>query len=196
MTSARSIVVAGAIALAASAGVAGCGGSDAQSGGAPIPFKLGTFERTGRVYIGLVLNDTQVVDIAAANAAYEAANASAPKLPAAGRHEGADRRATTANGRRGWRPSPATSPPPSSAPPYVAEVAELRVHPPVRPSLILNAGGNYVEHTAGIAAQAAAGRRRRPKPASAGRDRPRASGSAPPATPATTRICSRSRRPS
>jgi 2,4-diketo-3-deoxy-L-fuconate hydrolase len=41
----------------------------------------------------------------------------------------------------------------NSAPPYVADLGQLRVHPPVRPSLILNAGGNYVEHTAGIAAQ-------------------------------------------
>ena len=153
MTSARSIVAAGAIALAASVGVAGCGSSDAQSGGAPIPFKLGTFERSGRVYIGLVLNDTQAVDIAAANAAYEAANASAPRLPAP-----ADMKALIAGFDGQWKARLAaiardvtTA---KSAPPYVAKVAELRVHPPVRPALILNAGGNYVEHTAGIAAQA------------------------------------------
>ena len=72
--------------------MAGCGGSEAQSGGAPVAFKLGTFERSGRVYLGLVLGDTQAVDIAAANAAYEAANASAAKLPAPADMKALDRR--------------------------------------------------------------------------------------------------------
>ena len=140
------------LSLAAAAGLAGCGGSEAQSGGAPVAFKLGTFERSGRVYLGLVLGDTQAVDIAAANAAYEAANASAPKLPAP-----ADMKALIAAYDSQWKARLAaiakdvsTA---KSAPPYVAQVADLRVHPPVRPSLILNAGGNYVEHSEGIAEQ-------------------------------------------
>ena len=37
-----------------------------------MPFKLGTFERGGKPFVGLVLKDTQVVDIAQANAAFEA----------------------------------------------------------------------------------------------------------------------------
>jgi hypothetical protein len=35
------------------------------------PFKLGTFEQGGRTFLGLVLRDAQIVDIAARNAAYE-----------------------------------------------------------------------------------------------------------------------------
>ncbi len=142
----------GVSALALAAGLAGCGsGIEAQPGASPA-YKLGTFERAGRVYVGLVLRDTQVVDIAAANAAYEANTASAAKLaPPADmkalitRYDGEWKARLTAIAR-----DVASA---NSAPPYVADLGQLRVHPPVRPSLILNAGGNYVEHTAGIAAQ-------------------------------------------
>jgi 2-keto-4-pentenoate hydratase/2-oxohepta-3-ene-1,7-dioic acid hydratase in catechol pathway len=137
--------------VAVAATLAGCSGA-AQSGGAPVAFKLGTFEQTGRTFVGLVLRDTQVVDIAAANTAFEAANASAPKLSPP-----ADMKALIARYDAEWRArlgaiardvSAARTPPA-----YAVALADLRVHPPVRPSLILNAGGNYVEHTAGIAAQ-------------------------------------------
>jgi 2,4-diketo-3-deoxy-L-fuconate hydrolase len=146
-------IVVGAALAAGLAGVAACGsGTEAQGGGAPLAYKLGTFERNGRVYVGLVLRDTQVVDIAAANAAYEAANASAPKLTAP-----ADMKALIAGYDAQWKPrlvaiarDVATA---KAAPPYAAALADLKVHPPVRPSLILNAGGNYVEHSDGIAAQ-------------------------------------------
>ena len=72
------------LALATAAGIAGCSSStDAQSGGASVAFKLGTFERSGgRPFVGLVLKDSQVVDIGQANQAHEAANASSPKLTA------------------------------------------------------------------------------------------------------------------
>jgi hypothetical protein len=36
----------------------------AQSGTARTPFKLGTFERAGRVFVGLAVRDTHVADIA------------------------------------------------------------------------------------------------------------------------------------
>jgi hypothetical protein len=49
-----------------------------------VPFKLGTFERGGQAFVGLVLKDTQVADVGPANAAFEAANASAPSLAAPG----------------------------------------------------------------------------------------------------------------
>src|SRR5512145_3146150 len=72
-------------ALGCALAAAACGAStDAQSGGAPVPFKLGTFERGGQAFVGLVLKDSQVADIAPANAAFEGANASAPKLAAPG----------------------------------------------------------------------------------------------------------------
>jgi 2,4-diketo-3-deoxy-L-fuconate hydrolase len=142
----------GLSALALAAGLAACGsGIEAQPGASPA-YKLGTFERSGRVYVGLVLRDTQVVDIAAANAAFEANTASATKLAPP-----ADMKALIARYDGEWKARLAAIArdvaSANSAPPYVADLGQLRVHPPVRPSLILNAGGNYVEHTAGIAAQ-------------------------------------------
>jgi 2,4-diketo-3-deoxy-L-fuconate hydrolase len=145
--------IASAVIAAVAAAGAACGaGIEAQPGGASPPYKLGTFERGGRVYVGLVLRDVQVVDIAAANAAFEANTASVAKLPPPddmkaliGRYD-AEWKARLAAIAREVAAA-------RSAPPYVADLGQLRVHPPVRPSLILNAGGNYVEHTAGIAAQ-------------------------------------------
>jgi 2-keto-4-pentenoate hydratase/2-oxohepta-3-ene-1,7-dioic acid hydratase in catechol pathway len=142
-----------AAAITATLVLAGCGaGSGAQGGGTPVPYKLGTFERQGTVFLGLVLDDTQVVDIAQANTAFEARNASAPKLTAPG-----DMRVLISRYDADWRArlgaiakdvSTAKTPPA-----FAYAVGTLKVLPPVRPSLILNAGGNYVEHSAGIAAQ-------------------------------------------
>ena len=85
--------------MALSLAVAACSaGTDAQSGGAPVPFKLGTFERGGQAFVGLVLRDTQVVDIAQANTAFEARNASAPKLTAP-----ADMKQLIAGYDTGWK---------------------------------------------------------------------------------------------
>jgi 2-keto-4-pentenoate hydratase/2-oxohepta-3-ene-1,7-dioic acid hydratase in catechol pathway len=127
-------------------------GANAQSGGATPAFKLGTFERGGQPFVGLVLNDTQIVDVAQANSAYEGRNSSAPKLTAP-----ADMKQLIARYDADWKPRlaaiarevSALSP----APAYVSAIDTLKVLPPVRPALILNAGGNYVEHMAGIAAQ-------------------------------------------
>jgi 2-keto-4-pentenoate hydratase/2-oxohepta-3-ene-1,7-dioic acid hydratase in catechol pathway len=139
----------------------------AQGAGAAVPFKLGTFEQSGRTFLGLVLRDTQVVDIARANAAYESANGSAPKLTAP-----ADMKQLIVRYDAEWRQrlqaiakvvSSA-----SSAPAYVVAVNAVRILPPVRPSVQLNAGGNYVEHTDGIAAnQARQGGAAPPPPAPA-----------------------------
>lgn len=139
--------------LAVSLGLAACStGTDAQSGGAPVPFKVGTFERAGATFVGLVLRDTQVVDVVRANAAFESANASAPKLPAP-----ADLTALIAQYDAAWRDrlhaiarTVATA---KTAPEYAVALDTLRVRPPVRPAVILNAGGNYLEHSAGIAAE-------------------------------------------
>ena len=150
MTTAR--IECAAVAIVALA-IAGCSaGTDAQGGGTPVPFKLGTFERGGAAFAGLVLKDTQVVDIAQANAAFEAANQSAPKLAApADMKQIINRYDTDWKGRLAAIARDVTTA--KAAPAYAYAVGSLKVLPPVRPSLILNAGGNYVEHTAGIAAQ-------------------------------------------
>ena len=140
------------------AGVAaGCSQStEAQSGGPAVPFKLGTFDQNGRTFVGLVLRDTQAVDIAAANAAFESSNGSAPRLMAP-----ADMKQLIARYDGEWKELlgaiakvvSAATPPPA----YVFQVSSLKTLPPVRPGVQLNAGGNYVEHTEGIAANQARG---------------------------------------
>ncbi len=140
------------VVVALGVGLTGCNqATDAQSGGPAVPYKVGTFSRNDQPFVGLVLNDTRVVDIAAANAAFEGRNQSAPKLTAPatmnalitgygdwqGRLQAIARDVSTA----------------ASQPAYAYALDGLRVLPPVRPSLILNAGGNYTEHTEGIAAQ-------------------------------------------
>lgn len=142
-----------AIGLALASALAACGfGTDAQGGGAAVPFKLGTFDRAGTPFVGLVLKDTQIVDIAPANAAFETANASAPKLAAP-----ADMKQIIARYDTDWKSRLAAIARDVSTakatPAYAYAIGSLKVLPPLRPSLILNAGGNYVEHTAGIAAQ-------------------------------------------
>lgn len=145
------LVLAGAVAVIASAGLR------AQTGAAAVPFKLGTFEQGGRTFVGLVLRDTQIADIARANTAYEAANASAQKLTAL-----ADMKQLIARYDSEWRARlgaiARTIPATGTAPAYVYAVSAVKILPPVRPSVQLNAGGNYVEHEQGIATnQARAG---------------------------------------
>lgn len=136
------LVLAAAVALIASAGLR------AQAGAA-VPYKLGTFEQGGRTFVGLVLRDTQIVDIGRANAAYEMANATAPKLTAP-----ADMKQLITRYDNEWRArlaAIARTIPATGAPAYVYAVSAVKILPPVRPTVQLNAGGNYVEHETGIA---------------------------------------------
>ena len=140
------------LAFAASLAV-GYQGVVAQTAAGPKePFKLGTFERAGQTFLGVVLKDAQVIDLAQANAALERREASRPKVQMPGdmkaligRYETGlnDRIYAIVNDIAGA----------ASAPPYVYAIKDLNVLPPVRPAVILNAGGNYREHEQGIAAQ-------------------------------------------
>jgi 2-keto-4-pentenoate hydratase/2-oxohepta-3-ene-1,7-dioic acid hydratase in catechol pathway len=144
------LIVAAAVAVIASAGLR------AQAGAAAVTFKLGTFEQGGRTFLGLVLRDAQIVDIARANTAYEQANASAQKLTAP-----TDMKQLITRYDSEWRgrlTAIARTIPATGAPAYVVAVNAVKILPPVRPSVQLNAGGNYVEHEQGIATnQARAG---------------------------------------
>ena len=125
----------------------------AQTQGGPRePFKLGTLERQGQVFLGLVLRDSQVIDIAPANSALERRNPAWAKLAAPGdmkelirryETEWKDRLYAIVNDVAG-APSP---------PPYAYQLRDLKVLPPVRPALLLNAAGNYEEHMQGIQQQ-------------------------------------------
>jgi 2,4-diketo-3-deoxy-L-fuconate hydrolase len=154
------LLVAGAIAVIASAGLG------AQAGAAAVTFKLGTFDQGGRTFVGLVLRDAQIVDIARANTAYESANASAQKLTAP-----ADMKQLIARYDGEWRArlmAIARTIPAAGAPAYVYAVSAVKILPPVRPAVQLNAGGNYVEHEQGIATNAARGAARGGAPAAGG----------------------------
>lgn len=153
MTRQNVLQAAGAVLLGI--GLTACGQStDAQSGGQAVPYKLGTFERNNQAFVGLVLRDTQVIDIGQANTAWEGRNASAPRMTAP-----ADMKQLIADYETGWKARLAAiasaENAASSAPAYAYTMDSLRVLPPVMPSLLLNAGGNYVEHSQGIAEQQA-----------------------------------------
>lgn len=153
-------VVAASLAVAVAACAPGGGAATGGSGttlaaveGAAVPYKLGTFERDGKAFMGLVLRDAQVVDIAQASPAFEAGNSSAAKLAVP-----ADLTGIIVGYESGWKErlgAIARAIPAQNAPAYAVSLDSVKALPPVRPSLILNAGGNYTEHTAGIAAQQA-----------------------------------------
>ena len=155
-------VLGGIVALAVAVGASACQ-VDAPGDGATlravtdgpdVPYKLGTFERDGKAFMGLVLRDTQAVDIAQANVAFENGSPAAPKLAAP-----ADLKELIAKYDMGWKDRlvaiARAIPAEGQTLAFVYPVDGLKALPPVRPSVILNAGGNYTEHTAGIAAQAA-----------------------------------------
>lgn len=137
---------------AAPAAGEGGGATLAAKEGPEVPYKLGMFEAGGQTFVGLVLRDAQVVDLARANAAFENGNSGVARLAAP-----ADVNALITTYDT-WKPrlvALARAVPAEGAPSFVFAMAAVRPLPPVRPGLILNAGGNYTEHTAGIAAQAA-----------------------------------------
>jgi 2-keto-4-pentenoate hydratase/2-oxohepta-3-ene-1,7-dioic acid hydratase in catechol pathway len=154
----------------------------ADEGGTP--FKLGTFAVHGRELVGLVLQDKRVLDIAAANKAFERRHPKAAKIAAP-----ADMKELIARYERDLGPrlrelaAANVSAQPGSAS-YVYALEALEIRPPVRPAVILNAGANYPAHARGIVEQgarttAAAGA---PPPGSAGANAARAPapvGSAP-----------------
>ncbi len=130
------------------------------------PFKVGTFEIGGAARVGIVLRDSLVVDLEAANAALER-NPAYPKIPPAAdmlelieRYEyGLKRRLyeivnnlVGANMLSGSRPD------------YVYGVDELRTLPPILyPGKILNAAVNFYSHVneSGTEEERAAAKRQR-----------------------------------
>jgi 2-keto-4-pentenoate hydratase/2-oxohepta-3-ene-1,7-dioic acid hydratase in catechol pathway len=118
-----------------------------------VPFKLGTFSAGTRTYLGLVLDDTRVIDISAANAAYERSNRAAAKLNVPADMRSLIERYDADVGPRLRELARMAAA--DAAASYAQPVAKLRVEPPVRPSVILNAGANYPEHARGIVEQAA-----------------------------------------
>ena len=108
-----------------------------------VPFKLGTFEDGGETYLGLVLDDSLVVNIAEAN---ESVGGDSLDIPTemtdliVGYDELAPRlRAIAA----------AAAADTSAA--YVRNTSNVRVRPPIRTHIIYNAASNYALHAAEMA---------------------------------------------
>jgi len=139
-----------ALAVALGLALAAATASQAQK---VTPFKLGTFERGGRTFLGLVLDDTRVLDLAQANAAFQKAHPKAAKVVMPTEMNVLIDRYDDGVGDRLRAIANAT---PSRAA-YEHAVTGLKILPPMRPAVILNAGANYPAHAAGIIAQGGRG---------------------------------------
>jgi 2-keto-4-pentenoate hydratase/2-oxohepta-3-ene-1,7-dioic acid hydratase in catechol pathway len=107
------------------------------------PFKLGTFAQGDRTFIGLVLNDSTVLDLAAANLVYEKQNASATRLAPPAEMK----QLIAAYDTGGWKARLAAIAAASQSRPAAAlDVKTLKTLSPVMPQNILNAAVNYTEH--------------------------------------------------
>lgn len=111
---------------------------------APTPFRLGTFERSGRPFVGVVLRDTVVIDLAAAHAAV--------RTPASTLAPPADMKDLIARYDQGVRARivdivRTVEAAGASRPAYVYDVAALKILPPILyPTTMLNVAVNYREH--------------------------------------------------
>src|SRR3569833_2001662 len=123
-------------------------GQEARAAEATTPFKLGTFQAGSREFPGLVLQDNRVLEIAAANAAFEKRTAKAAKIKIPADMNELIARYESDLGPR-LRQIAAAAAAPASAP-FSHELTSVRILPPVRPAVILNAGANYPEHAQGI----------------------------------------------
>jgi len=125
--------------------------STAQQNLAPTPFKLGTFAYGNRVFVGLVVKDTLVVDAAAANA--EIQQGDAVTIPAD--MKGVIEQYDGGLGAR-LRTLASAAAAASARPAYVYDIKSVSMRPPIMyPQTILNAAVNYVEHEREMSGRAA-----------------------------------------
>jgi 2-keto-4-pentenoate hydratase/2-oxohepta-3-ene-1,7-dioic acid hydratase in catechol pathway len=109
------------------------------------PFKLGTFERQGNTFVGIILDDSLVIDFAAANAVLFSQDVvvSSPT----------DMKDLIARYDSGIRTritqvvEAVSNQPAGNRPAYVYDAGNIKTLPPVMyPSVIMNAALNYTEH--------------------------------------------------
>jgi 2-keto-4-pentenoate hydratase/2-oxohepta-3-ene-1,7-dioic acid hydratase in catechol pathway len=119
------------------------------SGQQTIPFKLGTFERNGRTFVGIVLKDSLVVDFAEASAALKT-----PPAKVAAPNDMKDLIARYDSGLRGRigeiiQPYSQTV---DVRPAYLHDLKAMRTLPPIMyPMTMLNVAVNYRAHAAEMA---------------------------------------------
>ncbi len=111
---------------------------------APAPFKLGTFERNGRPFVGIVLDESLVIDFAAAHAAI--------RTPASTVTAPADMKDLIVRYEAGLRARigdivRAVQSAGASRPAYAYELRAVKILPPIMyPTTMLNVAVNYKEH--------------------------------------------------
>ncbi len=120
-----------------------CAGFLSAAQEAPTPFKLGTFERQGRPFVGIVLRESVVIDFAAAHAATRtSATLAAP----------VDMKDLIARYDQGIRARIVdivrnVSASTGARPAYVYDLSALKVLPPIMyPRTLLNVAVNYRDH--------------------------------------------------
>jgi 2-keto-4-pentenoate hydratase/2-oxohepta-3-ene-1,7-dioic acid hydratase in catechol pathway len=114
------------------------------------PFKLGTFENRGQVFLGLVLRDSLVVNISQANAALPGVKLAIPtdmKDLIVRYDELRPRLYAIADA--------VAAAPANARPAYAMDVKAVKTLPPVMPQMILNAAVNFTEHANEMARRAA-----------------------------------------
>ncbi|MCA1585278.1 MAG: fumarylacetoacetate hydrolase family protein [Acidobacteria bacterium] len=122
------------------------------------PYKLGTFAQGDRTFVGVVLNDTVVIDLAQANQAFEKENPSGTKVTIPGEMKALLAAYETGGVRA--RVAAMASAAAAKRPAFALEIKAVKTLPPVMPQNILNAAVNYTEH-----AKEMAGRGGEPQPA-------------------------------
>lgn len=112
--------------------------------GATTPFKLGTFERQGKPFLGIVLRESVVIDFAAAH--------TAPGMPASKIAAPTDMKDLISRYDQGVRArigeiiQRVESAGTAARPPYVSDLSMLKVLPPIIPATMVNVAVNYAEH--------------------------------------------------
>ena len=116
---------------------------------ATTPFKLGTFERAGRTFVGIVLRESTVIDFPAAHAAI--------RNPASSVAAPADMKDLIVRYNSGLRARILdvirTVETAKNKPAYVYELSAVKIMPPIMyPQTMLNVAVNYAEHDSEMAA--------------------------------------------
>jgi 2-keto-4-pentenoate hydratase/2-oxohepta-3-ene-1,7-dioic acid hydratase in catechol pathway len=114
--------------------------------GAPTPYKLGTFQRQGTTFVGVVIRDTQVINLQVANASVTTGKRiTAPT----------DMKDLIARYDQGVRDriveivrTVVAAP---TRPAYVTDLSAVKILPPVIPMTMMNAAVNYREHATEMA---------------------------------------------
>ena len=129
--------------------LAACGLATVFAGAqaAPTPYKLGTFQRQGTTFVGVVIRDTQVINLQVANAAVTTGKritAPTDMKDLIARYDSGVRERIVEIVR--------TAAAATTRPAYVHDLASVKVMPPIMyPMTMMNAAVNYREHATEMA---------------------------------------------